>query len=210
VFRHEASAKSLGNILFRSTLGFHPLRAFYLGSAPKKSEVLAQFFPVPHRGGGLHGERESELMGQHANLSAVMRLVRNHISTHGGSREPRPRPAVSEKTGHAPWRTAERITDHFAAARCTLGQGRSCLLLRTSTAIQARWDLQMRSREPQPFTTNVVDVSKNGSDSSSSFAGRLGSPGTWIQILQQELVYAVIQRIGLHHFLGEISRSSVN
>lgn len=207
MFRHEASVKSLGNILFRSTLGFHPC-GLLPGSPPKKGEVLPQFFPVPHRGGGLHGERESELMSQHANLSAMMRLVRNHVSTHRSSRAPRPRPAVSEKTGDAPWKTAERITDHFAAARCTLGEGRSCLLLRTSTAIQERWDLQMRSREPQPFTTNVVDVSKHRSDSSTSFAGRLGSPGAWIQLLQQELIYAVVQRIGLHHLLGEISRIS--
>ena len=53
--------------------------------------------------------------------SAVMRLVRNHVSTHGGSRAPRPRPAVPDKTGDASWRTPECIAHHFAAARCTFG-----------------------------------------------------------------------------------------
>src|SRR5437763_13281302 len=55
------------------------------GITPKKVEVLAQFFPVPHRGGGLEGETKSELMAQHTNLSAVMRLVGNHVGAHGHS-----------------------------------------------------------------------------------------------------------------------------
>jgi len=149
-------------------------------------------------------------MAQHTNLSAVMRLVGNHVGAHGDSRAPRPRPAVSEKTGDALRRTAERIAHHFAAARRTFGQSRSCLLLRGSGAIQAGCDLQVRSREPQPFTTNVVDVSKNGSYRSRSFARGLGPPGAWIEMLQHELVHPVVQRIGLHHLLGEICWGSGN
>lgn len=149
-------------------------------------------------------------MGQHANLSAVMRLVRNHVSTHRSSRAPRPRPAVSHKAGDASWRTAEGIAHHFAAERRTFGQSRSCLPLCASGAIQTGCDHQVRSRKPQPFATNVVHVSENGSDRSRSFARRLGSPGTRIEMLQQELVHAIVQRIGLHHLFGERSGISAD
>jgi hypothetical protein len=50
-----------------------------------------------------------------------------------------------------------------------------------------------------------MNVSKNRSDRSRCFARRLGSPSAWVEMLQQELIHAVVQRIGLHHLYGELS-----
>ena len=44
-----------------------------------------QFFPIPDSVSGRARQRESELPRQHAHLSAMMHVMRNHVGKHGGA-----------------------------------------------------------------------------------------------------------------------------
>src|SRR3989442_12794175 len=47
-----------------------------------------QFFPIPDSVSGRARQRESELPRQHARLSAMMHVMRDHVGKHGGARRP--------------------------------------------------------------------------------------------------------------------------
>ena len=56
-----------------------------------------QFFPIPDSVSGRARQRESELPRQHAHLSAMMHVMRDHVGKHGGARRPWLRPTVPAK-----------------------------------------------------------------------------------------------------------------
>src|SRR5712692_6153903 len=168
--------------------------------------LLPQLFPNPDPGGGLDRERESELMRQHAHLSAMMGLMRNHVRKHGGPWRPRPSPTVTAKVLHATFGAGEGVREHLVAACSALGQRRTGLFLRATRAVQPGRQLQMRSRKPQPLAANVVDVSKYCSNGASLAAGRFGSPRAGIEMLQQDLIYPVVDSKSLQQRLTKVGR----
>jgi len=77
-------------------------------------------------------------MGQHADLSPVVGVVRNHVVEHSCTRLPWPRPSVAKKALDAPLRRAQSFFEHFRAARGTLGQRGLGLFLSAPAAIELR------------------------------------------------------------------------
>src|SRR5262249_37064594 len=76
----------------------HPRsRAFPLTDREFEATLLPQLLPSPCPLAGFESQRKTDLMGEHAHLSAVMRVMGNHIGEHGRARSPRPRPAVAKK-----------------------------------------------------------------------------------------------------------------
>jgi hypothetical protein len=70
--------------------GFHSVRA------RRKASLFPELLPVPDTGSFIE-ETIAELVGQHQNLTAMMRLVREHVSEHGPSGRPRSRPTAARE-----------------------------------------------------------------------------------------------------------------
>ena len=70
--------------------GFHSARA------RGKAGLFPELLPVPDAGSFVE-DAEADLVGQHQDLAAVMRLVREHVSEHGSSGGPRLRPTAARE-----------------------------------------------------------------------------------------------------------------
>ncbi len=68
--------------------GFHSARA------RGKAGLFPELLPVPDAGSFVK-DAVAELVGQHQNLTAMMRLVREHVSEHGPSGGPRLSPTAA-------------------------------------------------------------------------------------------------------------------
>ena len=144
-------------------------------------------------------------MGQHADLAAVVGFVAEHIGEHGRARRPRAGPTVALKFLDAA--VGKSVGEHLRAERRALCQGMTGLLLGAASAIQPRRKLQVRRRQTKPLAADVVDVGENGGDGASLGAGELGSPGARVEMLEQELVDAIVDRERLLHALAQIRSS---
>src|SRR5260221_9994630 len=79
--------------------GFHSARA------RGKAGLFPELLPVPDAGSFVKNAI-AELVGQHQNLTAMMRLVREHVSEHGPSGGPRLSPPSAGKRWNAAIRRA--------------------------------------------------------------------------------------------------------
>jgi len=79
-------------------------------------------------------------MREHANLSSVVRFVRQHVAQHFRSDRPGSGPTVSAKFFDVAG-AAERIREHLLAPSGTLGQSRSRLTPRAVSAFKPLWSL---------------------------------------------------------------------
>jgi hypothetical protein len=86
-------------------------------------------------------------MGEHARLSAVMGIMRNHVGEHSNTRRPWAGPAIAHKTLNAASRRGQSFCQHLGAAPGTLGERRSRLLLRAPVVVKPRRQLEVRSGE---------------------------------------------------------------
>jgi hypothetical protein len=132
------------------------------------------------------------LLREHANLSAMMSFMGQHVAQHFHADRPGLTPAVPLKLLDAAT-TAERFREHFGTARPTIGQRCAGLRLSAMGAIELNWDLQVRSCQPDPLTTNIVHVRKDGSDAA-DLAGRFRGPCVSTEMLDNRLIYAIIDR----------------
>jgi hypothetical protein len=115
-------------------------------------------------------------MREHTHLSAMGSFVRKHVAEHFQADWPRRTPAVSVKLLNAPSTTAERFIKHLRVASGALCQARTGLLRRAVSAVELRWNVQVRSCKPDPLGADIVNMRedrRNGAD----LAGRFGSPG---------------------------------
>ena len=159
----------------------------------RRPTLFPQLLPIPKPGRHLDRQRESELMREHTHLPAMVGFVSKHVAQHFQANRPRPSPAVSEKLLDAAPTTAERFSEHLRAASRALGQSRASLLWRAVRAVELCWNLQMRSCKPDPLRADIVHVRedrRNGADF--VFAGRFGSPGGRVKMLDKNLVHAII------------------
>src|SRR5277367_1160862 len=138
-------------------------------------------------------------MSEHAHLTAVVRLVRDHIGEHGRAWSPRAGPPVAMKFFDAA--TGESLRQHLRTEGCTLRESSLDFLLRAAGAIEPGWRLAVRRRQPKPLAANIVDVREDGSDGARFAAGELGAPRARVEMLEHELVHAVVDRPGFQHAL---------
>ncbi len=131
-------------------------------------------------------------MREHANLPAMVRFVRHHVTQHLHPHRPRPRPSISAKFLDSPI-PSERLRQHFHAARPAFGQSNPRLFRRAIRTLQLWRNFQMRRGQPHPLTTDVMHVRKDRRNRS-HLARRLRIPSRGIQMLDQQLVHPLIRR----------------
>src|ERR1700693_2511337 len=132
-------------------------------------------------------------MREHTHLPAMVGFVRKHVAQHFHANRPRPSPAVSEKLLDAAPTTAERFREHLRAASGALRQSCTRLPRRAVRAIELSWNLQVRSRKPDPLGADVVHVREDRRNAA-PLAGRFGSPGGRVKMLDKHLVHALVGR----------------
>ncbi len=123
---------------------------------------LPKSFPRPHGGCGFRRQRKAELMREHADLAAMMGIMRNHVCHHCGIGGPWFCPAVAAKGFDMA--LSQGLYNHFAATGRAFGQRQAHLLGRAAAAVERRRELQMRGRESQPFSTHVMHMGEDGGD----------------------------------------------
>ena len=154
-------------------------------------QVLAELFPVPEAGGDRDGQREPELMGEHADLPAMMGFVSEHVTEHLRADGPRTGPAVSAKSLDAAAGTGEGFGEHLRAASGALGQSRAGLARRAVRAMELPRDLEVRSGEPDPLAANIVHMGEDRGDGA-DLAGRSSGPGGRLEVFDENLVHALV------------------
>ena len=149
-------------------------------------------------------------MRQHAYLAAMMGFMREHVGKHGGAPGPRSGPTVAAELLHTTVRAGEGFGEHLRGEPRAFRQRSACLALRAAGAIELSRQLEMRSGEPQPLATDVVDLGQDGSDRARVAARGLGVPGVGIEMLEDELVYVVADGVGLHQDVSNWTKASFN
>ena len=135
-------------------------------------------------------------MREHTHLPAMVGLVSKHVAQHFQANRPGLGPAVSAKRLDAAPTTAQRFSKHIRAACGARGQSRTRLLRRAMRALELWWNLQVRSRQPDPLAADIVHVREDRRDGSPA-AGRFGCrwfgrPGARVKMFDKNLVDAVI------------------
>ncbi len=142
-------------------------------------------------------------MREDAHLPAMVGFVRKHVAQHFQANRPRPNPAVSAKLLDAAL-TAEGFSEHLRAASGALGQSRTSLVRGAVRAVELSWNLQVRSREPNPLAADIVHVREDRRNGA-GLAERFGSPGGSVKMFDEKLVYAIIGGKDLHCGSAELS-----
>jgi hypothetical protein len=171
----------------------HPSSVFFLrivAGAARRPAFFPQLFPIPEAGRDLDRQWESELMSEHANLTAVMGFVGQHVTQHFDTDRPGLSPAVAAKVFDAT-ATAERFREHLAAAGGALGQCPAGLLRSAVGAVQLLRNFEVCGGQPDPLGANVVHVGEDRGDGP-GLAGRFGAPGARIEMFDKKLVHALI------------------
>ncbi len=147
-----------------------------------------------------------QLMRQHQNLPAMMRLVRKHVRKHRPAGRPHRSPTTPAKFRHPPLRPAGQcIPQHAQTLLCTLLMCHSSLLHRAPVRIQRRRTLQMRRRVPNPYQSAVVQVRKDRRNRPPAPwpPGRPRPPGPLIEVRQQMLIHRIVDRVSLDQNSGK-------
>ena len=140
-------------------------------------------------------------MREHANLSAMMGFMRDHVAEHLEANRPGLCPAVAVKLLDAAATVGQRFGEHLGAASSTLGQTCTGLLRCAMGPVELGRDLEMWSGEPDPLGADIVHVSEDGRDRScpaawSGVAGPIGwrlcFPGGRVEMFDQKLVHAIV------------------
>lgn len=104
----------------------------------------------------------AELVGDHADLSAVVSFVGEHVGEHLRASGPGLGPSVAEEVGDG-WVRAEGFREHPGAGGGALGQGSGDGLRRGGAGEQG-WARDVRGGETEPLEADVVDVGEDGGD----------------------------------------------
>ena len=132
-------------------------------------------------------------MREHQHLPAMVGFVSKHVAQHFRASRPGLSPAVSVESVDAAPTVAQRFRKHLRTASSALGQSSTRLLRRAVRAVELWWNLQMRSRKPDPLATDIVHVREDRRDGT-DVTGRFGSPGSRVKMFDEHLVHALIGR----------------
>lgn len=147
-------------------------------------------------------------MREHAYLSAMVGLVRNHVAQHLYAHRPGPSPSVSHKLLHAAPTAAERLIQHLRAASRALGQSRAGLQRRAVRAVELRWNLQVRRCKPDPLAADIMHVGEdrsNRADLAGRFGRQLRIPSPSLKMFDKNLIHALVGRKHPRRCSSEVS-----
>ena len=128
----------------------------------------------------------SELVSEQAHLPAVMGLMRDHVGHHLQPDRPSWSPAIPVEHLDAPRTKADRFFQHLRAAVGARSEARACCFARAVRPVQLRRNSKMRCCEPDPLTTDVVQMHEDRGDGT-HFPRRNLSPDGRVKLLQQDL-----------------------
>ena len=131
-------------------------------------------------------------MRQHADLSAMMGFVGQHVAEHLNANRPGLSPAIPEKLFDTA-ASVKRFCEHLGTASATFGQRCAGLLLGAVRATELLRNFQVRGRQPDPLTANIVYVREDGGDAA-DFAGRFRCPCVAVETLDDRLIHAIVDR----------------
>ncbi len=129
-------------------------------------------------------------MRQHADLSAMVGLMTEHVAQHFRANRPGLRPSVSQKL-HDEVPTAQRFGEHLLAASGTLGQSCTGLLRSATRTVHLSRNVEVRRREPDPLAANIVHVREDRRDGA-GVAGRFRSPNRRVKMFDKNLVDSIV------------------
>src|SRR5712691_2075096 len=176
-----------------------------------KAGLFPELLPVPDAGSFVE-DAVAELVGQHQNLTAMMRLVREHVGEHGPSGGPRLRPTAAGELCNAAIRSGrESIRQHAQALRGASPVSGGSLLHGAALGIEWRRTLQMRRGILQPHKTVVVHMREDGRDcpAIAFLTRRLGAPRTTVEMREDELVHGVVARVGFEQGVANLGKRRV-
>lgn len=127
----------------------------------------------------------AELVRQHQNLAAMMRLVREHVREHGPSGGPRLGPTAARELRNAAIRSGGKsVGQHAQTLRGAPFVRGGSLFHGAAVGIEWRRTLQMRRGILQPDQTAVVEMREDGCDCAATafLTWRLGAPRTSVEI----------------------------
>lgn len=162
---------------------------------------------MPDAVGGMDGQPITELVSLHDDLSAMMGFVQEHVGEHDAPCGPDWRPGAAGKAGDlASGIIRQRVREHAKTLGCALHVRGRRLLESAASRIERSRTSQVRSGVFDPDKAAVVKVGEHGGDSATTawLAGRLGAPGTWVEVGKDELVHRVVDGVGLEKGLAEV------
>jgi hypothetical protein len=158
--------------------------------------LLPEFVPPPDAAASGVGKRVAELVSEHEDLAAVMSFVSEHVAKHGGAGGPNGHDRIAEEFGDpAIGLRGERVGEHDKTGGGTFFVGGGGLRNCAAVGIERSGTFQMRRRILEPAETGVVEVGEDSGDGTAAavFRGRrLGAPGAWIEMREEELVHGVV------------------
>jgi hypothetical protein len=174
----------------RATVPLGDLLGIGAGAAGPPA-LFPQLFPIPHSGRHPDRQWESELMREHTHLPAMVGLVSKHVAQHFQANRPGPSPAVSAKRLDPAPTPAQRFSKHLRAANGARGQSGTGLLRRAMRALELWWNLQVRSRQPDPLAADIVHVREDRRNGARA-AGWFGYPDGRVKMFDKDLVDAIV------------------
>jgi hypothetical protein len=130
-------------------------------------------------------------------------FMREHVTQHFQANRPGSSPAVSLKLLDAASIT-KPFSKHLCAASSAPGQCRTGLPRRTVSAVELRWNFEVRSRKPDPLGADIVHVGEDRCNGA-SLAGRFGSPSLRVKVFDKKLIHAIIGGKNPDRSSGELS-----
>ena len=103
-----------------------------------ESTVLPKSFPSPQFLSGVCGQGEAQLVGEHGDLPAMMRVVGDHVGEHCGACGPWFGPAVAMEDFDAALGKRERFGQHVGASLAAFEQGGAGLFLGACGVMERR------------------------------------------------------------------------
>src|SRR5712664_4101329 len=211
----ETGAANPARVQIKALAGFQGAETreggFHSARARGKAGLFPELLPLPDAGSFVE-DAVAHLVGHHHNLTAMMRLVREHVSEHGPSGGPRWHPTVPTELCNAAIRSGrESIRQHSQTLRGASPVRGSSLLHGAAVGIERCWTLQMRRCKPDPLAADIVQMREDGRDrpATAFLTRRLSSPRTRVQMGEDELVHGVVARVGFEQAVANLGKRRV-
>ena len=151
----------------------------------------------------------SQLVRQHDDLAAMMRLMGEHVTEHGGAGGPDRNPAPAREFGHEASRVrGQSVGEHAQTLSSAFLVRGDCLLDGATAGVERRRTLQVRSGMFDPHQAAVVQVGKDGGEgaAASLLSGRLRTPGAPVEMREQELVHGIVDGVDFKENVTQVGR----
>ena len=179
----------------------------FLAWASREAMLFPKLVPVPDTGSCFPGNAIAELVGEHKDLSAMVGLVRKDVSEHACAGGPGTEPASREFADFAAVADGERVGEHAQTLRGALSVSSRSLLHGAAAGIERSRTPEVGGVMAEPDEAAVVEVSEDGGDGTVAACVRqFGTPGSRVEVAEQELVHRVIDGVRLDQDISNLNQ----